>query len=190
LFKLLIILSLFGCNKKVDFTINVADFGLKPNSKENAIPSIIKAIAECKKHPNAILKFEKGRYDFMIDPAHSREYFESNTTNDGKKNLAILIEDCTGLTLDGGGSDFIFHGAIQPITIDHSDNIKIQNINIDWDLPLTAQAKVWLQLPKTLTSNLMSNSFHTRLLMENWFLQAKIGKRNQLVLWNMWLTNT
>lgn len=86
----------------------------------------------------------------MIDPAHSREYFESNTTNDGKKNLAILIEDCTGLTLDGGGSDFIFHGAIQPITIDHSDNIKIQNINIDWDLPLTAQAKVLAATPKNI----------------------------------------
>ena len=131
-----------SCKPKEAVIINVADFGLKPGSKENAIPAIIKALEECKKHPNSTLKFEKGRYDFRIDPAHTREYFESNTTDDGTKNLAILIEGCTGLTLDGDGSEFIFHGAIQPITVDHSKNITIQNVNIDWDIPLTAQAKV------------------------------------------------
>ena len=136
-----------GCSQKEAVIINVTDFGLKPGSKENAIPAVIKALDECKKHPNAILKFEKGRYDFSIDPAHTREYFESNTTNDGPKNLAILVEGFTGLTIDGSGSEFVFHGAIQPITVDHSENITIQNVNIDWDIPLTAQAKVLAASP-------------------------------------------
>ena len=136
-----------GCSQKEAVIINVTDFGLKPGSKENAIPAVIKALDECKKHPNAILKFEKGRYDFSIDPAHTREYFESNTTNDGPKNLAILVEGFTGLIIDGSGSEFVFHGAIQPITVDHSENIKIQNVNIDWDIPLTAQAKVLAASP-------------------------------------------
>ncbi|HEY3390573.1 MAG TPA: hypothetical protein VGK38_13430, partial [Prolixibacteraceae bacterium] len=126
------------------------DFGLKPGNKENAIPSIIKALDECRKHSNSILKFERGRYNFWIDPSYTKEYFESNTTNDGPKNLAVLIEGFKGLTLDGGGSEFVFHGAIQPITIDHSENIAILNVNIDWDIPLTAQAKILAASPNNI----------------------------------------
>jgi len=131
-----------SCIQKNAEIINMADFGLKTGTKENAVPFIIKALDQCKKHPNSILKFEKGRYDFWIDPTHKKEYFESNTTNDGAKNLAILIEGFKGLTLEGSGSEFIFHGAIQPISVDNSQNITIQNVNIDWDIPLTAQAKI------------------------------------------------
>ena len=131
-----------GCSRNTLFTVKIAEFGLKPGTGENAIPAIIKAVNECKKHAGSVLLFEKGRYDFMIDSTHTRIYFESNTTNDAPKNLAILIEGCTGLTLDGGNSDFVFHGRIQPITVDHSDRITIQNVNIDWDIPMTAQAKI------------------------------------------------
>ena len=136
IYLIVLVLIFSGCHQKQAVTIKMSDYDLKPDSKENAIPFIIKAIAECKKHPNSILLFEKGRYDFHIDPSYTREYFESNTTNDGSKNLAILIENCNGLTLDGNGSAFVFHGAIQPITVDNSENIKIQNLNIDWDIPL------------------------------------------------------
>jgi hypothetical protein len=159
LLSIVVILSLSACNPKGTFVVKVADFGLKPDSKENAIPAIIKAIAECKKHPNSILRFKKGRYDFWPDARHTKEYFESNTTNDGPKNLAILIEGCQGLTLDGQGSEFIFHGAIQPITIDGSKNIAIQNVNIDWDIPLTAQAKVMATSPENIDLEIDTKQF-------------------------------
>jgi len=178
-----------SCKPKDAVVINVADFGLKPGSKENAIPAIIKALEECKKHPNSTLKFEKGRYDFSIDPTHTKEYFESNTTNDGPKNLAILIEGFTGLTLDGNGSEFIFHGAIQPITVDNSENITIQNVNIDWDIPLTAQAKVLATTPKNIDLEIDTIQFpyeisNGKLIFkgENWkaeptgFMEYVVGK--------------
>lgn len=158
-YLIVLVLIFSGCHQKQAVTIKISDYDLKPDSKENAIPFIIKAIAECKKHPNSILLFEKGRYDFNIDPAHTREYFESNTTNDGPKNLAILIEGCTGLTLDGDGSEFIFHGAIQPITVDNSDNITIQNVNIDWDIPLTAQAKILATSPRNIDMEIDTTQF-------------------------------
>jgi hypothetical protein len=148
LFSLIVLLA--GCDKDRPVTINVSDYGLKPGSKENAIPAIIRAVNDCKKHSGAVLKFEKGRYDFWPDSKYTKDYFESNTTNDGPKNLAILIEGCNGLTLDGGGAEFIFHGAIQPVTVDHSENITIRNINIDWDIPLTAQAKILMATPQNI----------------------------------------
>jgi hypothetical protein len=141
-FMVLLFLIFGGCNSRSVSIIHVADYGLKPNSNENSIPAVLKALDACKKQANSVLFFEKGRYDFWPDSTFTKAYFESNTTNDALKNLAILIEGCQGLTLEGSGSDFIFHGAIQPITVDNSENITIQNVNIDWDIPLTAQGKV------------------------------------------------
>lgn len=148
--SILVFLIISGCIRNGVYTVKISDFGLKPGTKENAIPAIMKAIDECKRHPKSVLMFEKGRYDFRIDSTHTRMYFESNTTNDGPKNLAVLISECRGLTLDGNGADFIFHGAIQPITVDNSDNITIKNVNIDWDIPLTAQAKILAATPKNI----------------------------------------
>ncbi len=174
---LLIILPLFisGCVQNEVYICKMSDFGLKPNTNENAIHQIIKAINECKKHPHSVLLFEKGRYDFRIDPSFTKEYFESNTTNDSPKNLALLIEGCKGLTLDGRGADFIFHGAIQPITVDNSENINIKNVNIDWDIPLTAQAKIVATTPKNIDLEIDTTQFpyeitHGKLMFtgENW----------------------
>ena len=152
-------LMITACSQHVVFTVKVSDYGLKPGTGENAIPAIIKALNECKKHPGSLLIFDKGRYDFWIDSTHTRVYYESNTTNDAPKNLAILLEGCNGLTLDGGNSEFVFHGAIQPITVDHSDKITIKNVNIDWDIPLTAQAKILAATPKNIDLEIDSKQF-------------------------------
>jgi len=158
-YLLVLMLIFICCFQNGAVTIKISDFGLKPGTKENAIPAIIKAISECKKHPKSLLLFEKGRYDFRIDSSFTKEYFESNTTNDGPKNLAILIEGCKGLTLDGNGADFIFHGAIQPITVDYSENIAMKNINIDWDIPLTAQAKIVAATSKNIDLEIDTTQF-------------------------------
>lgn len=156
---LLLLLIIGGCKQNEVVVVNVADFGLRPDSKENAVPVVIRALERCKKHEKSILKFDKGRYDFYYTLGHTREYFESNTTNDAPKNLAILIEKCKELTLEGNGSEFIFHGPIQPITVDNSENIKIQNINIDWDIPLTAQARVLAATPKNIDLEIDTKQF-------------------------------
>ncbi len=156
---LLLLLIIGGCKQNEVVVVNVADFGLRPDSKENAVPVVIRALERCKKHERSVLQFTKGRYDFYYTLSHTREYFESNTTNDAPKNLAILIEKCKELTLEGNGSEFIFHGPIQPITVDNSENIKIQNVNIDWDIPLTAQARVLASTPKNIDLEIDTKQF-------------------------------
>lgn len=158
-YLIVLVLILSGCNQKQAVTIKMSDYGLKPDSKENAIAAIIKAVTDSRKHPNTTLLFEKGRYDFWPDSAFTKTYFESNTTNDAPKNLAVLIEGCRGLTLDGGGSEFVFHGAIQPISVDNSENITIKNVNIDWDIPLTAQAKVLATSPLNIDLEIDTTQF-------------------------------
>ena len=74
-------------------TISVNSFGLQPNSRINAVPYVKQAIQECKKHPGAILKFDKGRYDFWEAHCTERDYHESNTYDHNPKILAILLEE-------------------------------------------------------------------------------------------------
>jgi hypothetical protein len=122
--------------------ISVADFGLKPGTRENAVPYVRQALEACKGKEHPVLVFPEGRYDFWPQHCIERDYFESNTTDVNPKRLAILIDRMDGLTIDGGGSDFVFHDRMQPFTVDNSRHITIRNLTIDWDIPLTAQAVV------------------------------------------------
>lgn len=123
-------------------TISIADFGLKPNTRENAVPFVNKALDSLKAGQNKVLLFPEGRYDFWPQHCVERDYFESNTTDNNPKRLAILIDGMSDFTLDGNGSMFVMHDRMQPVTIDHSQNINLKNFSIDWDIPLTAQGKV------------------------------------------------
>nr|WP_320037638.1 right-handed parallel beta-helix repeat-containing protein [uncultured Bacteroides sp.] len=122
--------------------ISVADFGLKPDSRVNSVPYVRKALEACRKQPGSTLFFPKGRYDFWPQYTVEREYFESNTTDNNPKTLAVLLDSLHNFTLDGNGSSFVMHGRMQPITLDHCSDINLKGFTIDWDIPLTSQAKV------------------------------------------------
>lgn len=123
-------------------TVLVSSFGLQPGSRLNATPVILKALAKCRTLQNPVLVFEKGRYDFWPQHAIEKEYYESNTTDNNPKRLAILVDQFTSITIDGQGADFVMHDRMQPITIEGSRNVTVKDLQIDWDIPLTAQGKI------------------------------------------------
>ncbi|MHC4740940.1 MAG: alpha-1,3-galactosidase-related protein [Planctomycetota bacterium] len=123
-------------------TVNVTDFGVEPNSRRNAVAGVQKALQACRKVENAVLVFPKGRYDFWPQHAEERVYYESNSYDNNPKICAILIENFKGLTIDCSDSEFVFHGIIQPFTVEGSERVTIRNATIDWDIPLTAQGEV------------------------------------------------
>jgi len=123
-------------------TVSVSEFGLKPGTRENAVLLVQKALEKCMTKHNPVLLFPKGRYDFWPQYAVEKMYYESNTDVIPLRRCAILIENMNNLTVDCGGSEFIFHDRIQPFTVDHSSDIVIRNVSIDWDIPLTAQAEI------------------------------------------------
>lgn len=123
-------------------TIRLTDFGLQPDSRINAVPFVQKALEACKGKEGAVVLFPKGRYDFWPQYCIEKVYYESNTTVNNPRRCAILLEGLTGITIDCGGSDFVFHDRMQPFTIDNSSGICIRGVSIDWDIPLTAEAEV------------------------------------------------
>lgn len=123
-------------------TISITKMGYQIGSRENAVPYISKAIAQSASKENSVIVFPRGRYDFWTDNASEKELFESNTDVIPFRICPILLEGVRNLTIEANGSDFIFHGRMQPFTILRSSHVTIKNVNIDWDIPLTAQAQV------------------------------------------------
>ena len=123
-------------------TVNIRTFGLAPDSRVNAVPYVQKALDACKGKAGAVLYFPKGRYDFWPQHCIEKVYYESNTTVNNPRRCAILVEGFDGLTIDCGGSDFVFHDRMQPFTVDGSTQVCIKKVSIDWDIPLTAEAEV------------------------------------------------
>ncbi len=123
-------------------TVKISDFGAVPNSYVNIVPAVKAALEVCKQKKNPVLVFPKGRYDFWPQYAVEKAYYESNTTDNNPKCNGVFIEGFHRLTIDARGSSFIFHGRMQPFTLDHSSSITIRRVNINWDIPLTAQAEV------------------------------------------------
>jgi hypothetical protein len=137
-----IFLLLYTCPLPAQDTVNISDLGYNPNSRVNAVPFVAKALELCKTKKSPVLIFPKGRYDFWPQYCAEKLYYESNTDFIPVRYCAVLIEKMNNLVVDGNGADFIFHGRLQPLTIDSCTGITVRNINIDWDVPMTAQARV------------------------------------------------
>lgn len=125
-----------------DTVISVAEFGLQPDTRENSVPYVQKAIEACRGKEQVTLVFPRGRYDFWPQYAQEKNYYETNTYDVFPKRLAMLFEGFSGITIDGCGSQFIMHDRIQPITLENCKGVTLKNFSVDWDIPLTAQARV------------------------------------------------
>ena len=129
-----------------EIEIDICAEGYQPDRGSDAVPAVRQALEKAlqiseKGHP-ARLVFPKGRYDFFAEKSDNREYFESNTFLRDTRVCPIVIEGMADLVLDGRGSEFVFHGPMQPITIDRCRNIVLKDFSVDWEIPLTAQAQV------------------------------------------------
>ncbi|MBS1915607.1 MAG: alpha-1,3-galactosidase B [Bacteroidetes bacterium] len=123
-------------------TVRITDLGYQAGSRTNVEVYLKKALEICKLKSNVVLIFPQGRYDFWPQYCEEKLYYESNTDVIPLRTCPILILQQHHFIIDGSGADFIFHGRMQPFTIDSSTDITIKNVNIDWDIPMTAQAQV------------------------------------------------
>ncbi len=86
--------------------------GVEPDSNRDAVQGVRAAIEACAGQLPATLVFPKGRYDFQAEHSEQIDYFESNTTDNNPKTCPIVLRRIKGLTIEGNGSEFIFHGLL------------------------------------------------------------------------------
>lgn len=159
---LLIIISIFfhmhsqaQLNPKI---IDLSNYGVLPNTGNNSTALVNKAIQSIlskigKKEP-IILKFKKGRYDFHPEGALVREYYISNHDQDNPKTVGMAFENCDNITIDGQGSDFIYHGRMLPIALIENKNLTLKNIHIDFERPQICQVRSYKMIASTVQSRI------------------------------------
>ena len=135
---LLLVLSVIGL-PSVGRIINVKDYGAKPGSLENVVPALKLAIHACKNQSESVLVFPQGRYDFWPDQCFKEKLSPWDTK---AMDIGIYLDGMKNLTVEGNGSEFVFHGKMVPVSISHCENIKLTNFNIDWDRPLISQGEI------------------------------------------------
>ena len=122
--------------------INIKDFGLEPNKKQDGSFSVLRAMQYCKTNKNTTILFPKGEYEFWPDLAYEKLYCISNHDGDELKRIISPLIDMKDITIDGQGSNFIFHGLAIPFALEKSNNVHIKNINIDWERPTHSQGEI------------------------------------------------
>lgn len=125
--------------------ISIDKYGISPNSGENVSPIAKLIIDELKASDNnkpTTVVFPKGRYDFYEDGSFEREYYISNHDQTNPKKVGFALENLENVTIDGQGSDFIFHGRMIPFALLEGKNIKLKNISIDFEFPALRQLEI------------------------------------------------
>lgn len=112
--------------------VSITDFDYTPGSKNNVIPALNKAIEKCQSSESATIVFPNGRYDFWPTDENSHQI-----------TIGINLMNMKNITIEGSGSEFIFHGRrMQLGSIDSCSNVILRNFSIDWDRPYISQATI------------------------------------------------
>lgn len=143
-FKKLIIpvmLFIIGFNNPVlsQKIISVSDFGIQPNTSTDIAPMVKKVIDTFRNEKNVTLFFPKGRYDFWPENSNRKKLSPWDKT---ETDIGIYLSDMKNLTIDGNGSEFVFHGKMVPLALVNCLNTKLRNFTIDWDRPLISQGVI------------------------------------------------
>lgn len=138
--------------------VNMEKFGLIASSDEDAVPqaggrvgssavvdstlAVARALEYCRDLEHPVLVFPKGRYHFWPDRAFEQQLFISNHDQEKLRRAAFPLIWFDSITIDGQGSEFIFHGYITPFIVDHSRHVVLRNFSIDWEQPFLFQGTV------------------------------------------------
>ena len=124
--------------------IEASTFGARPDQGTDSTPAVREALNYLV--GGKVLNFAPGRYDFWPDRATEKNCFISNN-DPGLKRIAFLLEHRSGVTIDGHGAQFVFHGFICPFFLSGTGNITIRNLSIDYARPFDSEAKILAVTP-------------------------------------------
>lgn len=105
----------------------------------NMTPLVQKILAELS--DNTTIIFEPGEYHFYREGTHHDIFYPSN--NDaGPKDVVFTLFGKKNITIEGNGAEFVFHGNIYPFIIMNCQNLRIQDVSVDFYFPRVYQADV------------------------------------------------
>ncbi len=137
----LVTLFTFIAEKAHGTEVDVSEFGAKADDGQDDTLAVRDAIDACRQRSALRLVFPKGEYDFFADSAVDEHFFISNNDG-GLKRVIFMLRGIDGLVVDGQGSDFRFHGFVNPFILDHCRRITLTNFSIDFSRPFHSEAVI------------------------------------------------
>lgn len=147
--KILTILAAIMMAVMTSCSVKTVDVAFDPNVKDYT--PVVVEILKSRPKGNVRICFGKGLYPFYPEQG-AREFLTLSNNDSGDKRIAFLIKDMRNVTIEGDGSDFMFHGCMVPFAVKGSSNVTIKGVSVDYDYPWTFEGTV-------LSSDPVSRSF-------------------------------
>ena len=123
----------------------MSQFGFRPNNSDNTA-ALTKFLQN---HPpqlgnkdEIILRFDKGTYNFRLEEAPEIECYISNHDQQPLRKAIFYLNHYENLTIDGGGAQFLFQGALLPVVLNYCGNVTLKNFSIDFIDPQIEQVEI------------------------------------------------
>lgn len=110
------------------------------NKEEDFTPKVYEALHN-NKELECTIEFKTGTYNFYPEGAYEKYVTVTNNDN-GLRRFIFALEGRKNVTINGNGSTFIFHGNVIPFLIENCTNVKIENLNIEYDFPFDLEGVV------------------------------------------------
>ena len=127
-------------------TVNVADYGAIADSEADSCLAFNKTIEAARASNATILRIPRGTYHFYWHSCGqwAPAIYVSNTvvTPLPPKAIGLWLRGLHGLVVEGEDSLLLMHGLMTPIAVDHSHNLTIRNLAIDFPHPSVVEALV------------------------------------------------
>ncbi|MDQ1256701.1 MAG: hypothetical protein QG656_1300 [Candidatus Hydrogenedentes bacterium] len=121
-------------------TIDVTTTGAVPDDGQDDTLAVLAAFEKCRAKKAQGIVFPKGRYDFH------------ENANIISPRMSLPIGDMHGITIDGQGSELVFHGITACFGFGRCSGITVKNMIIDWERPpfsvgpITATGDTWFDV--------------------------------------------
>jgi hypothetical protein len=184
-FLLVVLFALLKVTASAQKIINLSDYGVIPNSYQNASAHIARAIKDAVGFDSCILKFPGGRIDLWPDGASKQAYYISNATeNDSlpkEKIIGMLFQGLSNITLEGNNTLLVYHGKMMLMAIDNCHNFKVEDLRFDFQRPTMSEMKIISKTDSDVVVNINPDS---------WYAIEEQNKHNKLIWYGEgWKTN-
>lgn len=112
---------------------------IRPAGEADRTAEVQRAISRMKKGDRLV--FERGEYHFRADSAVPMTLYPSNNTG-GLKHVIFPIEGKRGITIDGGGSRFVFYGRVCPFVVRNSRDVCLSHFTLTTRYPAAVSITV------------------------------------------------
>jgi polygalacturonase len=142
----LLTFSVYASTANSDTLIRAIDFGIKPDSYENASPAIQRLLLYCKGKPGTTILLPEGRIDLWPEGAAKKELYISNGTENDTiskmRSIGFFLEGFRNLKIIGQNTVIVLHGKMISFALLDCNEISLEGIRFDYERPTMSEFRV------------------------------------------------